>query len=170
MLLTLSPQKPAVVFQFVITLQTLCSIILRVASTPNIPILTEFNTLKTVVSSLDESETGGTFENKQNVIPLWHILENIYLHQQSTKGYPIITGNITYQRILTHFIKPRESKTWDMRYHWLEDRIFQKKLIWKQGIYNWAQYFTKHCPPAYHWLKMPNYVVYYLNHYLLSYR
>ena len=117
MLLTLSPQKPAVVFQFVITLQTLCSIILRVASTPNIPILTEFNTLKTVVSASSEAETGGTFEKAQNVIPLKYITKKVYLYQQPTKGSPIITKNITSQGILTRFIKPRKSKTWDMRYH-----------------------------------------------------
>ena len=33
--------------------------------TPNGPVLTKFNILKTVVSSSDESETGGTFENAQ---------------------------------------------------------------------------------------------------------
>ena len=78
-----------------------------------------------MVSSSTESGTGGTFENAQNVIPLRHILETVYLHQQPTKGSPIITDNLTYQGILTRFIKPRELKTWDMRYHWLENRIFQ---------------------------------------------
>ena len=40
--------------------------------TPNGPILTERKTLKTVFSSYAEAktETGGTFENAQNVIPL----------------------------------------------------------------------------------------------------
>ena len=33
--------------------------------TPNGPILTEFKTLKTVVTSSAEAETGGTFENAQ---------------------------------------------------------------------------------------------------------
>ena len=75
------------------------------------------------------------FENTQNVIPLRHILETVYLHQQTTKGFPIITENLTSQGILTCFIKTRKSKTWGMRYHWIEDRIFQKyiQLIWKRG-------------------------------------
>ena len=80
-------------------------------STPNVPILTEYKNLKTVVSSSAEAETGGTFENAQNIIPLRHILETVYLHQQPTKGSPIITDNITSQGILTNFIKPRKSKT-----------------------------------------------------------
>ena len=85
--------------------------------TTNFPILTEFNTLKTVVSASSEAETGGTFEKAQNVIPLKYIIKKVYLYQQPTKGSPIITKNITSQGILTRFIKPRKSKTWDMRYH-----------------------------------------------------
>ena len=102
--------------------------------TPNGPILTEFKTLKTMVSSSYEAETGGTFENSKNVIPLRHILETIYLHQQPTKGSPTSTENFASQVILTSFIKTCKYKTWDMRYHWLEDRIFQKRiqLIWKR--------------------------------------
>ena len=53
--------------------------------TPNGPILSEYNALKSVVSSSAEAETGGNFENAQNVIPLRHILETVYLHQQPTK-------------------------------------------------------------------------------------
>ena len=37
---------------------------------PNGTILTEYNTLKPVVYSSVEAETGGTFENAHNVIPL----------------------------------------------------------------------------------------------------
>ena len=86
-----------------------------------------------MVSSSSEAETGDTFENSQNVIPLRHILGTVYLHQKPTKGSPIVTDNLTSQGILTHFIKPCRNKTWDKRYHWLEDHIFQKytQLIWK---------------------------------------
>ena len=38
--------------------------------TPNGPTLTKLKNLKTVASSSAESETGGTFENAQNLIPL----------------------------------------------------------------------------------------------------
>ena len=41
---------------------------------PNVTILTEYKTLKIVVPSSAEAETGGTFENAQNVIPLRLIL------------------------------------------------------------------------------------------------
>jgi hypothetical protein len=48
-----------------------------------------------------------------------------------------------------------------MRYHWLEDRIDQKQiqLIWKRGKYNWADYFTKHHPPAYHHIMRKKYLI-----------
>ena len=71
--------------------------------------------LKTVVYSSDEVETGGNFENAQTVIPLRHTLETVYLHQQINKGSTIINKNITSQDILTYFIKPLRSITFDMR-------------------------------------------------------
>ena len=106
--------------------------------TTNLTILTERKTLKNVVSSSAEAETGGTFENAQNIIPLRHIIENMLLHRQPTKVSPIVADNLTSQGTLTFFIRHSKSKTWDMRYHWLEDHIYQRKmqLIWKCGIYN----------------------------------
>ena len=103
---------------------------------------------QTVVSSSAESETGVTFLNAQNVISLLHILETYYLHRKPTKVSPIVTDNLISQGILASFIKNSKSKNWDMRYHWLEDRIFKKiQLIWKREILNWADYLTKHHPP-----------------------
>ena len=139
----------------------------KVTTTPNRTILIEYKTLKTVVSSSYKAETGGTFENTQNVIPLRHILEKVYLHQQPTKGSPIITENLTSQGILTRFIKPCKSKTWDIGYHWIEDLIYQKhiQLIRKRGIHNWDDYFTKHHPPpAYHQSMRTEYIIHCLTH------
>ena len=131
--------------------------------TPNGPILTESKTLKTMVSSSAEAETGGTFENAQNIIPLRHILDTVYLHHQPNKSSPIIIDNLISQGILASLIKPRKSKTWYIRYCWLEDRIFRNhvQLIWKQGIHNWDDYFTKHHPPAYHRLMIPKHIVHF---------
>ena len=78
----------------------------RVTTTPKRPIFTEQKTLKTVVYSSSESETVGTLENAQNVIPLIHILQNFYLNQKPTKGSPIATENLTPQGTLILFIKP----------------------------------------------------------------
>ena len=88
-----------------------------------------------MVYSYAEAEIGGTFKNVQNVISLWHILENVLLHRQPTKVPPIVTYNLTSQCILTSFIKPCKPKTWDLRYHWLENRIYQRQiqLIWNSS-------------------------------------
>ena len=51
---------------------------------------------KNLVSSSPEAETGGTFENAQNVIPSKHILETVFLHHRPTRGFPIVTYNLTY--------------------------------------------------------------------------
>ena len=59
--------------------------------TPNNHILTEFSTPKTLVLSSAEAETGGTFENAQDVVLLRYILETVYFHQKLTKGSPIVT-------------------------------------------------------------------------------
>ena len=77
-------------------------------STPNRPILEKCKTLKSLVSSSDESDKNGTFKNAQKMIPFQHIIETVYLHQKDTKGDPIVTYNITTQGILTHFIIPHK--------------------------------------------------------------
>ena len=124
------------------------------AGTPthNGPILTECKTLKRVVSSAAEAESGGTFENAQNIIPMAWILKNVLSHPQPALGSPIITDNLTSRGFLTKLIKPRKSKTWDMCYNWLEDRISNKdiQLLWKPGKSNVADYFTKHFAASYH--------------------
>ena len=115
MLLTLFSTHIKVALQSTIILQTLCLIILKGNPTPNGRILGERKTLKAVISSSAEAETCGTFSNAQNIIQLQIILETFYLHQQPTNGPPPVTANIISQGILTCFVKPRKSKTWDMR-------------------------------------------------------
>ena len=80
----------------------------RVNLNPNEPILTELKTLKPMVSSSTEAETVGTFKIAQNVIPLSHILETVFLYQQPTKASPITIARVTSQNILTCFIKTRK--------------------------------------------------------------
>ena len=129
--------------------------------TPNGPILTTCEALRNVVSSAAEAETGGSFKSAQHIIPIKRKLENVFGHPQPKDGCPLITDNLTSQGILTKLIKPRKSKTWDMRYHWLEDRIANKEinLIWKRGEVNGADYFTKHFPGSYHRIMRPKYLL-----------
>ena len=124
-------------------------------------VLIECKGLKNVVSSTAEAETGGIFHTSQTAIPIARILTHVLKHPQPADGTPIVTDNATSKGIITKLIKPRKSKTWDMRHHWIEDRIKRKEiqLIWKPGKYNRADYFTKHHPPAHHKLMRPKYLI-----------
>jgi hypothetical protein len=115
----------------------------------NGPIHTECRTLRSVVASAAEAECGGLFHNSQTAIPIRDALIAIGHPQPPT---PIKTDNSTALGIVTSLMKPKRSKTWDMRYHWIEDRVLAKHIrpYWDKGIHNWADYFTKHHPPAYH--------------------
>jgi len=132
-------------------------------STPkmNGAILITCKDLQGVVCSAAEAETGGIFNNVQSSIPIARILIHVLKHPQPELGTPIVTDNVTSKGIITKLIKPRKSKTWDMRYHWIEDRIKKQEiqLIWKPGKYNRADYFTKHHPPTYHKIIRPKYLL-----------
>jgi hypothetical protein len=72
-------------------------------------------------------------------------------------GYPqpatvITTDNSTANGIANDTIKQQRSRTIDMCYHWIRDRIMQGhyKVQWKPGADNRANYYTKHHSGAHH--------------------
>ena len=117
----------------------------------NGPILTVCQTLKNVVASAAEAEPGGVFLNRQTMVPIRNTLIAMD-HPQLENGNPLKSDIKTGVGIFRPFMKPKCSKSWDMKYHWLKDRTkmghLNTYLEW--GIHNWADYFTKHHPPAYH--------------------
>jgi hypothetical protein len=108
-------------------------------------------TLRGVPSSAAEAETGGLFLNAQEAVPIKVALEEMG-HPQPPTGTPLETDNSTAHDILTATVRMKRSKAFDMRYHWLKDRIAQKQfqLYWAPGKLNKADYYTKHFPPAHH--------------------
>ena len=92
-----------------------------------------------------ESETGGLYSNAQNGVPMRNDLEFLD-HSQPKDGTTLVTDNASSHGLLTKLMKPKRAKALDMQYHWLEDRVQQKqfKIIWRKGIENLADYFTKH--------------------------
>ena len=64
-------------------------------------------------------------------------------HPQNKKGVQITTDSITAHGILTSTTQAKLSKAYDMRYHWIKDRIRRKQfqLLWDKGITNLADYF-----------------------------
>ena len=80
----------------------------------------------------------------------WHLPFDSELgHPQPPSGTPLETENTTDHDILLAKVSMKRSKAFDMRYHWLKDRIeqLQFNLYWGKGKLNRADYFTKHHPP-----------------------
>lgn len=111
-------------------------------------------TLRGVPSSAAEAETGGLFLTGQDAIPIITALEEMG-HPQPTTGTPLETDNSTAHDILKTQVRMKRSKAFDMRYHWLKDRISQSQfnLYWAPGKQNKADYYTKHFPPSHHKLE-----------------
>lgn len=115
----------------------------------NAPVHTECATIKTVVSSAAEAETAALFHNCQTAIAICHALIGLGHPQHKT---PVKTDNSTANSFVHSEMKVKRSKSWDMRYNWLRDRVAQDQfnIKWDKGAHNLADYFTKHHPPSHH--------------------
>ena len=107
------------------------------------PILAECRTLRHVVASSAEAEIAGVFHNAQTAIPIRHLLNQMGHPQPQT---PIKTDNTTAASFVRNNITQKRSKSWDMRYYWLRDKIaqFMYKITWEKAQLNSTDYFTKH--------------------------
>ena len=126
---------------------------------PNSAVHVLCKTIRGVPASAAEAETGGLFLNGQEAVPLITALEEMG-HNQPKKGTPLETDNSTAHDILRAQVRMKRSKAFDMRYHWLKDRIkqLQFNLYWAPGRLNMADYFTKHHPPSHHRLMRYKYL------------
>lgn len=126
---------------------------------PNGAIHVLCKTIRGVPASAAEAETGGLFLNAQAAIPIITALEEMG-HKQPSTGTPLETDNSTAHDILKAQVRMKRSKAFDMRYHWLKDRInrLQFNLYWAPGRLNDSDYFTKHHPPSHHRLMRYRYL------------
>ena len=85
----------------------------------NGPILTVCQTLKNVVASAAEAETGWMFLKVQTIVPIRNTLVAMD-HLQPENRNPLNSDSKTGVGIFHSFLKPKRSKSWDMKYHWLE--------------------------------------------------
>jgi hypothetical protein len=104
-------------------------------------------TLKNVVSSAAEAETGGVYIGGKHGCPLRVGLQEMG-HPQPTTGTPFDTDNNTAQGILNSKMRQKLSKSFDMRYWWMKDRIQQGQfnLKWAPGKFNLADYRGRRAP------------------------
>ena len=124
---------------------------------PNGPLHTECRTLRNVVTSAAEAETGGLFHNGQMTISIRRALESLGHPQPPT---PLKTDNSTAASFAHSSMRHKRSKTWDMRYNWLKDAdtLGHLRILWDKGKNNLADYFTKHHPPIHHRTMRPKYL------------
>ena len=127
---------------------------------PNAPALVLCYTLRHVMSSAADAETGGLFLAAQKACPLRVTLLAELGHIQPAKGTPLYNDNSTATDILTGSMRQKFSRGFDMRFYWLRDRIEQQQfqLIWRKGKANMADYFTEHHPPYHHKLMRYKYL------------
>jgi len=109
-------------------------------------------TIGGVSASASEAETGGIFIGAQEAVPILNTLIELG-HPHPPSGTPINMGNSTDHGILTAQVLMKWSKAFDMRYHWIKNRIGQGQL---QHTKPWGL-FTNHHPLAHHWLMRPLY-------------
>ena len=112
-------------------------------------ILIECKTLKHVVASAAEAETGGLFHNAQTGLIVRQALSDLVHPQPQTS---LKTDNSTANSFVHNNMKQKRSKSWDMRYHWLRDSKTKGNynIFWASGKNNHADYYTKHHPPQHH--------------------
>ena len=115
----------------------------------NGPIHVNVGILKNVVASAAESEIGASYENAQTATQLTTTLEEMGHKQDAT---PFEIDNSVAEAIIKGTCKQKLSKTFDMRYYWLEDQWRQGKFnfYWAPGTGNLGDFHTKvHAPKHY---------------------
>ena len=106
----------------------------------NAPLLILCHTLKHVMSSAAEAETGGIFLTVQRACPIRVTLAELG-HPQPSRGTPIYNDNSTATGILNSTMRQKLSKAFDMRFYWVRDRVQlgQFQLLWRKGITSMAK-------------------------------
>lgn len=123
----------------------------------NGPVLCLVAILHLVVASAAEAEYGGLFAAGQTATSLRHSLQDLGYPQPTTL---IISDNTCASNTASDAITARFSKAFDMRLHWIRDRVRLKefRVEWRPGHLNLADFLTKDHPTK-HFLSMRKYFV-----------
>ena len=115
----------------------------------NDAVLSVAQILKAVMSSAAEAKLGALYINFCEAIPACHSLIKMGHPQPPT---PVQTDNTTALGVVNNTIAPLPTKSMDMRFHWLPDRIqqIQFRHDWMPGPYNKGDYVTKHHAKIHH--------------------
>jgi 3',5'-cyclic AMP phosphodiesterase CpdA len=107
-----------------------------------------------VVASVGEAEYAALFMNGQEGEGLRAILTDLGHPQPATI---ILCDNQCAVGIATDTVKVKKTKSIDMKFNWIRDRVRQKHFIisWRKGEHNLADFFTKALPVHIHQSLMP---------------
>ena len=113
--------------------------------------------IKAVMQSAAEAECGALYMNAKEVIPMRTTLEELNHPQPAT---PMRTDNSTADGIMNKTVKQKASKSMDMRFYWVQDRVEQNqlKVFWAPGVINLADYQSKVQPTSVHRALRPIYL------------
>jgi hypothetical protein len=110
-----------------------------------------------VVASAAEAELGALFHNCQDGIIFWKTLADMDHLQQKM---PVHCDNATAVGIGNNTIKRQQSRSMEMRFFWVGDKVAQDMftLRWHSGQKNLANYQSKHHVGSHHIAVCPWYL------------
>jgi hypothetical protein len=111
----------------------------------NGPIYCTSKIISCVVSSVAEAELGAAFQNAQRAAEFRNTLHELGYPQQPTT---IMIDNTVAEGLAADTINAKRSKSMDVRFFWLRDRIKKGQFAVKHlaGRWNIADFFTKSLP------------------------
>jgi hypothetical protein len=123
----------------------------------NGPLLATTFIIPVVCQAVMEAEYGASFHNGKIIARLRTNLEAMGYQQPAT---PLQVDNLCAVGIANDTLAARKSKSIDMNFHWIRDRVRQKQInvYWKPGAGNLADFFTKPLPVHKHKELMKNLV------------
>lgn len=101
--------------------------------------------IPSVVASAAEAEYAALFMLAQEGEYLRRVLGDMGYPQAPTL---ILCDNQCAVGLATNSLKAKRTKSIDMRYHWIQDRVTQGhfQVVWRRGEHNLADFFTKALP------------------------
>jgi hypothetical protein len=111
----------------------------------NGPFFCTSKTISCVVSSAAEAELGAAFQNAQKGAQFRNTLTELGYPQQPTT---ILVDNTVAEGLASDTINAKRSKSMDVRFFWLRDRIKKAQFVVRHlaGRWNISDFFTKPLP------------------------
>ncbi len=111
----------------------------------NGPIFCTSKIISCVVASVAEAELGAAFQNAQKAVEFRNTLHELGYPQQATT---IMIDNTVAEGLAADTVNAKRSKSMNVRFFWLRDRIKQGQFAVQHlaGRWNIADFFTKSLP------------------------